>query len=157
MHKKSAPAAKPPFPAGLFFMAGMFAVFGWGGVAAVVFLTLPFLGPRWLFFFSLFVAVSGTALPIVWYLNRRFAAERFPSEGMLVREAVETASLGAFLVWLQAGRMFTPFLGWAFFGAFLAVELLLRVYENSRWSPVAPAEEEPDEDPDPAGDEPPPA
>jgi hypothetical protein len=162
MPPKSARAATPPFPAGLFLMAGVFAILGWVGVAAVVFLTLPFLGPRWLFFFSLFVALTGTALPFVWYFNRRFTAERFPSEGVLVREAIEAASLGVFLVWLQAGRMFTPFLGWAFFGAFLAVELLLRVYENSRWSPLAPVEEtaaaaaeEPESDPDSDDEEPP--
>jgi hypothetical protein len=142
-------------------MAGLFAVSGWGGLAAVVFLTLPFLFPRWLFFFSIFIALSGTALPFVWYLNRRFTAERFPTEGVLVREAIETASLGVFLVWLQAGRMFTPFLGWAFFGAFLAVELLLRVYENSRWSPLPPAAEveptaleDPDADSTAAGEDP---
>ncbi len=162
MPSKETPAAKPPFPAGLFLMAGLFAVIGWGGLAAVVFLTLPFLFPRWLFFFSIFIALYGTALPFVWYLNRRFTAERFPSEGVLVREAIEAASLGVFLVWLQAGRMFTPFLGWAFFGAFLAVELLLRVYENSRWSPAPPVieeepayEEELEADSSAAGEEPP--
>ena len=138
---KKASSKPPASPAGLFLMAGLFAVLGWGGVAAVVTLTLPFLGPRWLFFFSLFIAFTGTALPVIWYLNRRFTAERFPSEGVLVREAVEAASLGVFLIWLQAGRMFTPFLGWIFFGSFLAVELLLRVYENSRWNPAAPVEE----------------
>jgi hypothetical protein len=138
MSAKQTPAPKPAFPAGLFLMAALFAILGWGGGAGVVFLTLPFLFPRWLFYFSLFLALTGTALPMVWYLNRRFTAERFPSEGVLVRESVETASLGVFLVWLQAGRMFTPFLGWAFFGAFLAVELLLRVYENSRWAPAPP-------------------
>jgi hypothetical protein len=143
MPTKPASAPKPSFPAGLFLMAGLFAVLGWGGVAAVIFLTLPFLGPRWVFFFSLFVAFTGTALPAVWYLNRRFVAERFPAESVLVREAIEAASLGVFLVWLQAGRMFTPFLGWIFFGAFLAVELLLRVYEHSRWTPGAPVEVEP--------------
>ncbi|MGB7538711.1 MAG: hypothetical protein WBM17_09245 [Anaerolineales bacterium] len=143
MPLKPISAPKPTFPAGLFLMAGLFALLGWGGVAAVVTLTLPFLLPRWLFFFSIFIALTGTALPAVWYLNRRFTAERFPGEGVLVREAVETASLGVFLIWLQAGRMFTPFLGWIFFAAFLAVELLLRVYEHSRWIPAAPVEEEP--------------
>jgi hypothetical protein len=143
MPPKLASVPQPSFPAGLFIMAGLFAVCGWIGVAAVVFLTLPFLGPRWLFFFSLFLALTGTVFPIVWYLNRRFIAERFPTEGVLMREAIEAASLGVFLIWLQAGRMFTPFLGWIFFGAFLAVELLLRVYEHSRWTPGAPVEEEP--------------
>jgi hypothetical protein len=142
MPSKEPLASKPPFPASLFLMAAAFAFAGWGGVAGVIFLTLPFLLPRWLFFFSLFLAFTGTALPMVWYLNRRFTADRFPSEGVLVREALEAGSLGVFLVWLQAGRMFTAFLGWVFFAAFLAVELLLRVYENSRWSPGAPIKEE---------------
>ncbi len=141
-------AIKPPprktfFSAGLFFMAALFALLGWGGVAGVVFLTLPFLLPRWLFFFSLFFAVTGTAVPFVWYLNRRFTPARFPSEGILMREALEAASLAVFLVWLQAGRLFTVFLGWAFFGAFLAVELLLRLFENSRWTPAPSLEAAP--------------
>jgi hypothetical protein len=135
------PAAKPSFPAGLFLAGALLAIIGWGGVAGVVFLTLPFLLPRWLFFFTLFLAITGTATPVVWYLNRRFTPDRFPSEGILIREALEAGSLGVFLVWLQAGRMFTAFLGWAFFGAFLAVELLLRLYENSRWAPAGPGRE----------------
>jgi hypothetical protein len=154
MPLKTAPAPKPAFPTGLFLMAGILACVGWGGVAAVVLFTLPFLFPRWIFFFALFLALAGTALPFVWYLNRRFTSERFPTEGVLVRETLEAASLGVFLVWLQAGRMFTAFLGWAFFAAFLAVELLLRVYENSRWTPFPdPAEAVPEEPPGPAGDE----
>jgi hypothetical protein len=139
------PARKTFFSAGLFLMAAIFALLGWGGAAGVVFLTLPFLLPRWLFFFSLFFAFTGTAVPVVWYLNRRFTPTRFPSEGILFREALETASLGIFLVWLQAGRLFTAFLGWAFFGAFLAVELLLRLYENSRWTPSPSMDAQPAE------------
>lgn len=155
MPSKKTSAPKPPFPSGLFLMAAVFAALGWGGVAGVVMLTLPFLLPRWLFYFSLFLALAGTAIPFVWYLNRRFTAERFPTDGVLMREVLEAASLGVFVVWLQAGRMFTPFLGWAFFGAFLAVELLLRVYENSRWTPTPPLEDERPaaaEDPEPEND-----
>jgi hypothetical protein len=128
-----------PIPVALFRMAAVFAVLGWLGAAALVLFTLPFLFPRWLLFFSLFLAFTGTALPIVWYLNRRFAGKRFPSNGVLMREALEAAALGDFLIWLQAGRMFTSFLGWIFFLAFLAVEILLRVYEHTRWLPALPA------------------
>jgi hypothetical protein len=149
MPLKPAAAAKLSFPAGLFLMAAFFMLAGWGGLAAIILLTLPFLLPRWLFYFTLFLALTGTALPCVWYLNRRFAPERFPSEGVLVREALEAGSLGVFIVWLQAGRMFTAFLGWVFFGALLGVELLLRVYENSRWSPAPPVEEEPADESEP--------
>jgi hypothetical protein len=125
-----------PVPAALFRMAAVFALLGWLGAAALVLFALPFLLPRWLVFFSLFIAFTGTALPIVWYLNRRFSGERFPSDGILMREALELAALGVFLLWLQAGRLFTAFLGWIFFAVFLAVELLLRVYEYTRWLPA---------------------
>ena len=124
-------------------MAAVFTIVGWAGVSALVLLTLPFLFPRWLLFFSLFLAFAGTSLPIIWYLNRRFSTERFPTEGILLREALEAATLGVFLIWLQAGRMFTPFLGWVFFAAFLAVELLLRIYEHTRWSPAPLSQDSP--------------
>jgi len=143
MPPMKSPERKTSFSAGLFLMAALFAFLGAAGTAGVVFLTLPFLLPRWLFFFSLFLAFTGLAVPIVWYLNRRFTPARFPSEGILIREALEAASLGVFLIWLQAGRLFTVFLGWAFFGAFLAVELLLRLFENSRWTPVLSSDEQP--------------
>jgi hypothetical protein len=140
----TAETPKPPLPTGLMWMAAVFSLLGWAGVAALVLFTLPFLFPRWLAYFSSFLAFTGTALPIVWYINRRFSANRFPSEGVLMREALEAAALGVFLIWLQAGRMFTPFLGWTFFAAFLAVEMLLRIYERSRWSPGPVKAEPPD-------------
>ncbi len=136
-------------------MAAFFALCGWAGVALLILFTLPFLFPRWLLYFSLFLALTGTVLPVVWYLNRRFSTDRFPSEGVLMREALETASLVVFLVWLQTGRMFTPFLGWIIFAAFLAVEMLLRIYERSRWSP-APLKDEIPGGGDPSGKAPPP-
>jgi hypothetical protein len=117
------------------------ALLGWAGVASLVWFTAPFLFPRWLFYFFLFAALAGTALPVVWYLNRRFTPNTFPSEGVLWREALEVASLGTFLVWLQAGRMLNVFLGWIFLFVFLSVEILLRVYEQSRWFPRAAADE----------------
>jgi hypothetical protein len=134
--KTAAPSV--PIPIALFRMAAAFALLGWIVSAVLVLFTLPFLFPRWLLFFSLFLAFAGTSLPAVWYLNRRFVGERFPANGVLMREALEFATLGVFLVWLQAGRMFTPFLGWIFFAAVLAVEILLRVYEHTRWLPEQP-------------------
>jgi len=140
MNRPPNPAiSSAPIPSALFRMAAVFALLGWFVAVVLVLFTLPFLFPRWLLFFSLFLAFTGTSLPAVWYLNRRFAGERFPTNGVLMREALEFATLGVFLVWLQTGRMFTPFLGWIFFAAVLAVEILLRVYEHTRWTPAQPA------------------
>jgi hypothetical protein len=111
------------------------ALLGWAGIAALVNFTEPFLFPRWLLFFGLVVALTGTALPIAWYLNRRFSPERFPADGVLWREAMEVSGLVTLQVWLQVGRILNAALGWIFFIVFLAVEILLRIYENSRWVP----------------------
>jgi hypothetical protein len=110
---------------------------GWALAAALVFLATPTLGPRWAFFFAIFLALVGTSLPLMWYLNRRFSPDPFPSPGVLWREAVEVGIWGLFLVWLRVGRLLTPFAAWTLTGAFFAVELLLRLYERSRWAPSA--------------------
>ena len=119
-----------------YFLTGLIlALVGIAGLCGVVFLSQPLLGPRWLFFFSLFLGLAGFALPLVWYVNRRFSPARFPSDGVLWRESLELAVLIVLLVWLQTGRMLNAFLGWILFCVFLAVEVLLRIYEQSRWSP----------------------
>src|SRR3990172_3035268 len=112
---------------------------GWALIAALVFLVSPTLGPRWAFFFALFIALGGTSTPLLWYLNRRFSPDPFPSPGVLWREAVEVGVWGLFLIWLRVGRLLTPFTAWTLTGAFFAVELLLRLYERSRWVPTAAA------------------
>jgi len=108
---------------------------GWALIGVLVFLATPTLGPRWAFFFALFIALVGTSLPLMWYLNRRFSPDPFPSPGVLWREAVEVGIWGLFLIWLRVGRLLTPFTAWTLTGAFFAVELLLRLYERSRWAP----------------------
>jgi len=112
---------------------------GWAFIAVLVFLATPTLGPRWAFFFALFIALVGTSLPLMWYLNRRFSPDPFPSPGVLWREAVEVGIWGLFLIWLRVGRLLTPFTAWTLTGAFFAVELLLRLYERSRWAPSTSA------------------
>ncbi len=112
---------------------------GWALIALLVFLSTPTLGSRWAFFFALFIALVGTSLPLVWYLNRRFSPDPFPGLGVLWREAVEVGIWGLFLIWLRVGRLITPFTAWTLTGAFFAVELLLRLYERSRWVPLVQA------------------
>jgi hypothetical protein len=112
------------------------AIFGWAGIILLINASVPFLFPRWLFFFCLTIALTGTAVPLIWYLNRRFSPGQFPPTGVLWREGMEVGGLITLLVWLQVGRILSAALGWIFFAVFLAVEILLRVYENSRWAPA---------------------
>jgi len=130
------------------------AVAGWMGVALLLIFTTPTLAPRWAFFFLLFIALVGTAWPIVWYLNRRFSPQAFPGLGVLWREAMIAGLWGEFLVWLQVGRLLTALTLGSLTVAFFAVEFLLRTYERSRWAPSSsPPEETHGSDAGPEGDD----
>lgn len=115
--------------------AVILSIAGWGGLGAVVYYTLPTLGPRWLFFFLLVLAVSGFALPISAYLNRRFPSTPSATVFTVVREALLVAFFAASLVWLQIGRALTPALVVLLGLSVGGVELLIRLRERSRWTP----------------------
>jgi hypothetical protein len=132
----ASPGGSPPYRE-LVTVSLLMGLGGWALIALLVFLATPTLGPRWAFFFALFIALVGTSLPLVWYLNRRFSPDPFPGLGVLWRESVEVGIWGLFLIWLRVGRLLTPFTAWTLTGAFFAVELLLRLYERSRWVPSA--------------------
>lgn len=111
------------------------AVVGWGGLFLVVRFAYPTLGPRWLFFFMLTLALSGTFLPVIAFLHRRFPSEPAVDWDTILRQAIWVGAYGNLLAWLQLGRVLT--LSMAFFLAlgFFAIEFLLRMRERSRWEP----------------------
>ena len=61
---------------------------GWAGLGYIVLRTDPELGFRWLFFFFAMLAFSGTSLPVVGFLNRRFPSSPVADEGVLLRQSV---------------------------------------------------------------------
>lgn len=108
---------------------------GWGGLFLVIRSTLPTLGPRWLFFFLGVLAVTGPALPIVFFLNKRFPSDP-PVQGMVIlRQALWVGVFGSTLAWLQLGRVLTPGLAAILAGVFVLIEFLLQLFERSRWNP----------------------
>lgn len=112
-------------------------IVGWGGLAAVILLTLPTLGPRWLFFCLGVMALSGTSLPVVYFLHMRFPSQPPVEPGVILRQSIWVGVYGSSLAWLQLGRVLTPV--WAVVLAFIliVVESLLRLRERSRWKPKA--------------------
>jgi hypothetical protein len=112
---------------------------GWIGLALVVFLTVPTLGPRWLLFFLTTLAFSGPALPVVNYLHRRFPSNPPANGGVLVREALLVGAYVDILLWLQFGKALNFALGAFIAVGVVAVEVLLRWIERTKWVP--PAEE----------------
>lgn len=121
---------------------------GWGGLVFLVNMTVPTLAPRWLFFFLLTLALSGTALPVTYFLNRRFPTDPPIESGVIVREAMWIGVYGGLLAWLQMGRVLTSGLVIVLAFGMLLVELLLRLGERSQWSPGKSSKSQEPEDED---------
>lgn len=130
MSSRSSPPVSAFLPAALLLL-----LIGWGGLYFLVNLTLPTVGPRWLFFFLAFLALTGTALPVVAFLNRRFSDERPATHGVVLRQAIWVGIYGSTVAWLRIGRVLTPTLAFLLFLGLLLIEWLLRLRERSRWSP----------------------
>jgi hypothetical protein len=128
------PKFPPFFP--ILLSGLLIGAFGWLGLVYVLFGTDPELGFRWLFFFFVTLGLSGTALPVVAYLNRRFPADPPANEGVLLRQAIWVGVYGCLLVWLQQGRILNPVIGFFLAIGMILVEVFLRVGERSRWRPA---------------------
>ena len=113
----------------------LIAMIGWVGLFFLIQYTQPFLGPRWLFFFLLSMAVSGTALPIVYFLNIRFPQTPPASTNILVRQSVWFAIFFDLLAWLQLGRILNSILVVVIAIGIIVIENLIRLVERSRWQP----------------------
>ncbi len=117
------------------------AAVGWLGLAYTILMLDPELLPRWLLFFLLFLGLCGTALPIVAFLNRRFASRPPTGEGVLIRQSAWVGIYGSLLAWLQLGRILNTALILFLAIGFILIEVLLRLGERARWKP----KETPDE------------
>ena len=110
-------------------------IIGWGGLVLLIVFLPPDLGPRWLFFFLTTLALGGTFLPAVYFLHRRFPSQP-PVEGdVILREAMFFGVYGSALAWLQQGNVLTLALAIILGITLILVEMLLRMWERSRWKP----------------------
>ncbi len=130
MQNPGSPPVKMFLPASLI----LFLV-GWGGLAATIYYFPPTVWPRWLFFFSSVLALTGTALPVTAYLNRRFPSDPPATPGVVVREALLIGIYFPTLAWLRIPRALTPALALLMAIALILIEWLLRLRERSQWKP----------------------
>jgi hypothetical protein len=130
MSLQSTPPVRFFIPASIFLI-----IIGWGGLAFLVLNTLPTVAPRWLFFFLLVLALAGTILPVVAFLNRRFPSLPPATPAVIVRQATWVGLFGATLAWLQMGRVLTmPMVLLLLIGLGL-IEFLIRISERSQYRP----------------------
>jgi hypothetical protein len=130
MDPKTSLPIKAFLPSALFLF-----ITGWGGLIILLIYTLPTVGPRWLFFFLLVLAVTGTMLPITAFLNRRFPSTPPPTPTVVVRQALWFGIFITTLTWLQIGRVLTPVLVILLAIGLVLIEFLLRLSERSQWKP----------------------
>lgn len=115
--------------------AVLMAAAGWAGLYLLLTRTLPTVIPRWVFFFLLVLASSGTSMPFLWLLHRRFDREPF-TPGLLHRQSLEVSLVVAVLAWLQINRNLTVGLGIIIcVGMILLDSLLRRLQKSSRRQP----------------------
>jgi hypothetical protein len=130
MESDTSPPVSTFLPTALFLF-----IIGWGGLIALFIYTLPTVGPRWLFFFLSVLALTGTSLPIVAYLNRRFPSVPPPSGMMILRQSLWVGVYFAAIAWLQIGRVLTSTLALLLAVGLGLIEFLLRLSERSQWKP----------------------
>ena len=110
-------------------------ILGWGGLFLIIQSTVPTLGPRWLFFFLGVLALTGPAIPLVYFLNKRFPSDPPVEEMVILRQSLWVGVFGSTVAWLQLGRVLTIGLAAILAGVFVMIEFLLRLFERSRWNP----------------------
>ncbi len=118
---------------------------GWGGLALLIvaYNVPPLVWARWGFFALWFTALSGTALPIAYFLNLRFPTDPQAEPHTIVRQAVWVGVYGSVVAWLQLGRVMA-FWVWIGLAAGLAgLEYLIRLREQSQWHPPTILDEQP--------------
>ncbi|MDX9993391.1 MAG: hypothetical protein RBS68_15225 [Anaerolineales bacterium] len=126
----AAPEPKPQFAYRRFLVPTLLMILGgWGGLAFITNYTLPSLWPRWGFFALIVIALTGTAMPIVYFINNTFSTNLRPAT--VLRESIWVGVYGAGMSWLQLGRILNFSLG-----LWLAVGIIIIEY-IIRWSDTA--------------------
>lgn len=113
------------------------AVGGWAGLLWVLTNTLPTVPNRWSFYALLHVALTGSALPFVRLLHRRFSrgGGLFVTAGVMLRQATWVGLFATLCAWLRIPRLLSLPVALLIAGALIVVEALLRLRERTQWRP----------------------
>jgi hypothetical protein len=108
---------------------------GWGGIAALFYFSLPYVWARWGFFVLAIMALTGTALPVIYFFHRRFPADPPVASNVIVRQALWAGVYVATIAWLQLGRLVSLFVILGLAGGLIAIEYFIRLREKATRTP----------------------
>lgn len=113
------------------------AAVGWAGLLWLLTNRLPTVPNRWAFYALLHIALTGTALPIVRLLHRRFSREggMYVPTGVMIRQASWLGVYAALCAWLRIPRLLSAPVALIIAAALITIEVLLRVRERTQWRP----------------------
>ncbi len=131
-HQDSPPVL--PEQAALIVAALLMAVTGWVGLWMLITTTLPTAFPRWMFFVFLYLAVTGTALPFVRYLNARFRRVEAgpPAMGVVLRQSIWVGLFVVACAWLQIPRVLNPVIALILALSLVVIEWFLHMREGGQ-------------------------
>ena len=132
MEGQHSPSFKSVLP-----LALILGITGWIGVIFLMTQTLPDLGNRWLFFVTLVFAITGTALPVVAYLNRVVNLLGPATFEIVVRESTMVGIYVGIILWLNKGQILSLGLALILAVGLILIEILLRFRYRSQWHPEA--------------------
>ena len=110
-------------------------IIGWGGLYLLLTQTLPYVWPRWGFFVLGIMALTGTALPVVYFFHRRFPTKSLAEPNVIVRQALWVGVYAATLAWLQLGRLVSLYVILGLAGGLIAMEYFIRLREKANRNP----------------------
>ncbi|HVU13738.1 MAG TPA: hypothetical protein VHD90_20820 [Phototrophicaceae bacterium] len=121
----------PPDHTGMLIASLVMAIGGWVGLYYLVTTQIPRVGQRWLFFVLVQIAVAGTVMPILRYVNVRLTpiTRVPPPSGVIVRQSVWFGLYVVTCAWLQIPRVLTVPMMFFLALAFVVIELFLRSRE----------------------------
>ncbi|MBL8100758.1 MAG: hypothetical protein JNK81_16370 [Anaerolineales bacterium] len=110
-------------------------IIGFGGLYFIITQTLPFVPARWAFFVFMFMGLTGIALPIVYFLHKRFPSEPPAESNVIMRQSFWVGVYGSTLAWLQLGKLVTLNVMLVLAGGFIAAEYFIRLREKANRRP----------------------
>lgn len=118
-------------------------IIGFGGLYFIITQTLPFVPARWAFFVFMFMGLTGLALPIVYFLHKRFPSEPPADSNVIMRQSFWVGVYGATLAWLQLGRLVTLNVMLVLAGGLIAAEYFIRLREKANRRPPTISDDDP--------------